>query len=240
MGLIYSLLFDLDTGKDTILSIYSPVCGQGPHLFEDAGVLGAVTIEDIVDARPEAEAGAVLAITGEDGTRGPINIGDRELGVLGAFTTLNEYDGYSDGTDVEGGGDSCQFANDGTCDEPTGCDTGTDTTDCYDAMTSSSSSSSSSSSGDDSCQYANDGDCDEPTACDTGTDTTDCSNSGDRRLEQVVSHMKYCDRDRNGLKVTTQEKGIYHYEGMYTLILINNHFKFSVIKEAHCLLTVYY
>ena len=137
MGLIYSLLFDLDTGKDTILSIYSPVCGQGPHLFEDAGVLGAVTIEDIVDARPEAEAGAVLAITGEDGTRGPINIGDRELGVLGAFTTLNEYDGYSDGTDVEGGGDSCQHANDGTCDEGVSalfggyrCASGTDTTDC--------------------------------------------------------------------------------------------------------------
>ncbi|MDX8390042.1 MAG: hypothetical protein R8M38_06075 [Mariprofundaceae bacterium] len=61
-------------------------------------------------------------------------------------------------------GDSCQYANDGTCDVPTYCYAGTDTTDCS-LVTNNT----------DSCQYANDGACDVPTYCYAGTDTTDCS-----------------------------------------------------------------
>jgi hypothetical protein len=65
----------------------------------------------------------------------------------------------TDSTDC-GGNDSCPYANDGECDEPTYCHSGTDRTDC---------------SGNDSCPYANDGECDEPTYCQSGTDRTDCA-----------------------------------------------------------------
>ena len=67
--------------------------------------------------------------------------------------------------------DSCDYAFDGECDEPTYCAYGTDTTDCSD------SSSFGYGSGDNSCLFALDGACDEPTYCDYGTDTTDCSGS---------------------------------------------------------------
>ena len=59
--------------------------------------------------------------------------------------------------------DSCQWANDGVCDEPDYCGVNTDVTDC------------STQPGPDSCEYANDGECDEPTFCTEGTDTADCS-----------------------------------------------------------------
>lgn len=64
--------------------------------------------------------------------------------------------------------DSCEWANDGFCDEPTYCVVGTDVTDC----------SAEPRPADDSCQYANDGECDEPTYCVAGTDTTDCADGG--------------------------------------------------------------
>ncbi len=72
-----------------------------------------------------------------------------------------------------GGDDSCQWANDGECDEPgvgTGaCPSGTDYSDCYRIMNGIE---------DDSCQWARDGECDEPGfgtgACTQGTDLTDC------------------------------------------------------------------
>jgi len=54
--------------------------------------------------------------------------------------------------------DTCQYAKDGECDEPTLCSVGTDTTDCNP----------------DSCRWAHDGVCDEPQYCAVGTDTTDC------------------------------------------------------------------
>lgn len=69
-----------------------------------------------------------------------------------------------------GGPDSCQYANDGECDEPDPCPEGTDTTDCA-------------GSGvlcDDTCEYAGDGACDdggfgsESDVCEYGTDCTDC------------------------------------------------------------------
>jgi protease YdgD len=80
-----------------------------------------------------------------------------------------------------GGNDSCQWANDGECDEPgfgTGaCPAGTDRSDCYRIMNGRE---------DDSCQWANDGECDEPGfgtgACTQGTDRSDC---GD------VSHLRF-------------------------------------------------
>ena len=54
----------------------------------------------------------------------------------------------------------CPFTNDGYCDEPDLCATGTDTADC-------------------SCPFTNDGDCDEPEGldlCPEGSDVNDCSN----------------------------------------------------------------
>jgi V8-like Glu-specific endopeptidase len=73
------------------------------------------------------------------------------------------------------GDDSCEFAFDGECDDPTfsggapNCDPGTDAADCTRLAA----------GGDDSCQWANDGECDDPAmgtgACDSGTDVTDCA-----------------------------------------------------------------
>jgi len=59
---------------------------------------------------------------------------------------------------------SCQYANDGECDEGSYCSYGTDSSDCG-------------TSGD-TCEYANDGECDEPSYCAIGTDTSDCSGVG--------------------------------------------------------------
>ncbi|WP_339739367.1 trypsin-like serine protease [uncultured Maricaulis sp.] len=71
------------------------------------------------------------------------------------------------------GVDTCQWANDGECDDPgigTGaCDQGTDYSDCWRIADNVE---------DDSCQWANDGECDEPGfgtgACTQATDLTDC------------------------------------------------------------------
>ena len=57
---------------------------------------------------------------------------------------------------------TCQYAVDQACDEPTYCTPGTDCTDCGTC------------GGYDTCQYSNDQACDEPTYCSTGTDCTDC------------------------------------------------------------------
>jgi len=71
------------------------------------------------------------------------------------------------------GADSCQWANDGECDDPgigTGaCVAGTDYSDCWRIATGVE---------DDSCRWANDGECDEPHlgtgACLQATDFSDC------------------------------------------------------------------
>ena len=72
------------------------------------------------------------------------------------------------------GDDSCQYSNDGECDDVAFggtiyCSTGTDATDCR-AMAL---------GGEDSCRWANDGECDEPGIgtdnCTSGTDVTDCA-----------------------------------------------------------------
>ncbi len=73
------------------------------------------------------------------------------------------------------GVDTCRWANDGECDDPSigtgACDRGTDYSDCWriaEAVE------------DDSCQWANDGECDEPGfgtgACTQATDLSDCGN----------------------------------------------------------------
>jgi len=72
-----------------------------------------------------------------------------------------------------GGNDSCQWANDGECDDPdigTGaCTQGTDYSDCHRIRERRE---------DDSCRWARDRECDEPRfgtgACTQGTDRTDC------------------------------------------------------------------
>ncbi len=72
------------------------------------------------------------------------------------------------------GDDTCQYANDGECDDVTFggtiyCDVGTDATDCRALAM----------GGEDSCVWANDNECDEPGIgtdnCTSGTDVTDCS-----------------------------------------------------------------
>lgn len=72
------------------------------------------------------------------------------------------------------GDDTCQYANDGECDDANFggtifCDAGTDATDCR-AMAL---------GGEDSCRWANDNECDEPGIgtdnCTSGTDVTDCA-----------------------------------------------------------------
>lgn len=75
---------------------------------------------------------------------------------------------------AELGDDSCQYSNDGECDDVTFggtifCAAGTDATDCR-AMAL---------GGEDSCRWANDNECDEPGIgtdnCTSGTDVTDCA-----------------------------------------------------------------
>ena len=72
------------------------------------------------------------------------------------------------------GDDTCQYANDGECDDANFggtiyCDPGTDASDCR-AMAM---------GGEDSCRWANDNECDEPGIgtdnCTSGTDVTDCA-----------------------------------------------------------------
>jgi hypothetical protein len=74
------------------------------------------------------------------------------------------------------GPNSCQYANDGTCDEPNLCKKGTDAADCKRRP-----------GGANSCEYARDGSCDEPDICDRGTDTADC------RSRPQSSQLYCCD-----------------------------------------------
>ena len=74
-----------------------------------------------------------------------------------------------------GSEDSCPYANNGVCDEPSLCELGTDTSDC----SGDGSDISPPLSNDDSCFYANDGYCDEPLFCEKGTDGSDCSKCTD-------------------------------------------------------------
>jgi hypothetical protein len=82
-------------------------------------------------------------------------------------TFLRCYDQGGGGTlpSSSGGGDSCQHARDGECDEPELCRPGTDSTDCRKSKPSKTG---------DSCEHARDGECDEPDLCAPGTDTSDC------------------------------------------------------------------
>ena len=85
-----------------------------------------------------------------------------------------------------GGSNSCQYANDGVCDEPSYCETGTDTSDCE--ASEEEANGDTTMGGDttdttNSCEYAYDDVCDEPTYCETGTDTSDCERR--RRLFSV-------------------------------------------------------
>ncbi len=74
--------------------------------------------------------------------------------------------------------DACRFANDGVCDEPRHCATGTDCGDCSSSRPGSNPNPNPSPNAcDNSCAYANDGMCDEPTSCAEGTDCADCRGS---------------------------------------------------------------
>ncbi len=78
---------------------------------------------------------------------------------------------------------SCRYAYDGECDEPSYCPYGTDSSDC-----------SGTSGGSNSCRYAYDGYCDEPSLCDTGTDTRDCSGSSGGSSSGGSSGGASCDQ----------------------------------------------
>eukprot|EP01045_Picozoa_sp_COSAG04_P001008 COSAG04_NODE_30_length_35898_cov_42.288053_7_plen_823_part_00 len=91
--------------------------------------------------------------------------------------------------------DSCPSANDGYCDEPYECPTGTDATDCSEAGFENGNNR--------YCQYVGDGECDEgphgtPGAyCPPGSDTVDCCVGGvprahDSRLRNITSANVCC------------------------------------------------
>lgn len=90
--------------------------------------------------------------------------------------------GLCDGGGGGGGPDSCRFAFDGFCDEPLGCEPGTDTTDCEGG-------------GGDFCPYTNDGECDEPFLCAPGTDAADCGGGGGCMADVDCAAGQIC---RNG------------------------------------------
>ena len=91
------------------------------------------------------------------------------------------------------GVDTCRWANDGECDDPTigtgACDQGTDYSDCWRIAEGVE---------DDSCQWANDGECDEPGfgtgACTQATDLSDCGAIIDLRFRNDS-----CDTAFNGV-----------------------------------------
>jgi hypothetical protein len=66
---------------------------------------------------------------------------------------------------------SCELANNGYCDEPYTCATGTDKTDCDELEF----------GANPYCQYTDDGECDEIQFCPSGSDTQDCCASGAAR-----------------------------------------------------------
>jgi len=68
------------------------------------------------------------------------------------------------------GPDSCQYANDNVCDEPTYCPAGTDATDCADPAVAS------------YCPYTGDGECDEVSYCPAGSDSADCCDGNQIKL----------------------------------------------------------
>ena len=74
--------------------------------------------------------------------------------------------------------DSCQFANDGECDEPVvgtaQCPQGSDTTDCANTQT--------------TCPWTGDGECDEGMSCDAGSDTADCCLDGRPRVQDAAGN----------------------------------------------------
>lgn len=86
--------------------------------------------------------------------------------------------------------DSCQHTNDGYCDEPYGCEMGTDTTDC--------SQEGFGNGNNRYCQYTDDGACDEIQHCPAGSDTHDCCHNGEAREidalgKAVVADQVCCD-----------------------------------------------
>ena len=108
--------------------------------------------------------------------------------------------------DGDGGGgnmaNSCEYAHDGTCDEPEYCERGTDSADCD--------------GGDrdrdrrnmaNSCEYAHDGTCDEPEYCERGTDTADCSGPPPITQQQMsnVCYTQYgaCEMWQAGVRGTS-------------------------------------
>ena len=93
-------------------------------------------------------------------------------GVLGGLGSLGGLGG------ALAGPDSCEYANDGECDEPNLCDVGTDTTDCggiaAPTLGQQSTGDAPRPHGPNHCASARDGTCDEPNRCPPDTDTDDC------------------------------------------------------------------
>ena len=88
--------------------------------------------------------------------------------------------------------DSCEFANDGTCDEPDLCARGTDTTDCRPRTRTWTTSGRA-----DSCEFANDGTCDEPDLCARGTDVAPFRASGPEGRRRQTIAVDFRETNRN-------------------------------------------
>ncbi|MEQ8403640.1 MAG: trypsin-like serine protease [Oceanicaulis sp.] len=124
------------------------------------------------------------------------------------------------------GNDTCQYANDGECDEPglgTGaCRAGADHSDCWRIATGQE---------DDSCQFANDGECDEPGfgtgACTQGTDRSDCGDVAHLRFRDdscLTAYDGVCDEPGEGTGRCEARTDRTDCTGRARPLTINDHF----------------
>ena len=121
----------------------------------------------------------------------------------GWMRACRDDEGCSSSGDGGGGNmaNSCEYAHDGTCDEPEYCERGTDTADCGDGDGGGGGGNMAN-----SCEYAHDGTCDEPEYCERGTDTADCgdgdggggggnmANSCEYAHDGTCDEPEYCER----------------------------------------------
>lgn len=111
--------FDQNDGLQLEIDSYSAT--EGSLRFDLDEDLGAVSIEGRVELRGDVDGD----------NAGDIDLSGRAVFCQGLGTAFVEFSENVQARNVAPGPeDSCQFANDGECDEPSLCAAGTDTTDC--------------------------------------------------------------------------------------------------------------
>ncbi len=106
---------------------------------------------------------------------------------------------------------ACEFKNDGVCDEPWVCATGTDTRDCRSNPVNTAPIS----VGEETtvCATANNGVCEEPLICKTGTDVRDCSikpalNSCASSFDGACDEPRFCARNTDSFDCEGKTNGV--------------------------------